>query len=148
MGLEKYPPKNAGGFGEDNPKRSEHTMPINLERLRQPRRVAVAVTLSEAGADGQMAQTEETFDVTYRPLSPRLLGELHALAEEGAEAPDAVVMARQMARLLVGVELLDDDGQPMEPTAENLSRVPVEILQRIFTAITADAGGERQEAAG
>jgi hypothetical protein len=121
-------------------------MPISLERLKQPRRVAVTVTLSAAGADGQPAQTEETFDVTYRPLSPQLLGELHALAEEGAGAPDAVVMARQMARLLVGADLLDDDGQPMEPTAENLSRVPVEILQRIFTAITAAAGGQESGA--
>ncbi len=60
-------------------------------------------------------------------------------ADPDERAPVLIqVIADQLAAVIVGWDLTEDDGRPMPPTRANVARLPVLVVARILRAIEED----------
>jgi hypothetical protein len=83
---------------------------------------------------------EETAMLAYRPsaYTPRVESELQSALEQNRPSAG---MARLLAGVLLSWEVLDEDGNEIEPTMDNLMDIPSVLLGAAITAISADMGG-------
>lgn len=132
-------------------------MAIKLSQLLQPKSASLRVTLAENGKN-----REESLSFRHHPVSPALAIEIDQMKEEGSEqltgqealqsGAEAIlakekaaertpsILARQVARLLVDLDLVDEAGKPVKPTANFLDTVEVTLLRRIFDECFANSG--------
>lgn len=100
-------------------------MPLSLGDLRsRTRRVAVPV----AG---------ETLEVEYRPtaLTPGLIAWLRGIEADGQ--PER--LAEVLCQVVIGWDLLGDDGAPLPVTEEVARELPLRLLGVIVRAVLEDA---------
>jgi hypothetical protein len=107
-------------------------MPISLSELQKDRKT---VTVSVG---------EETAEVVYRPsaYTPEVEDEFR-LALDGGRPSDA--LARWLASMVTAWELVDENGEQVPPTYEEMRTLPSEFLSLVVTAIS-EAGRPDKEA--
>ncbi|MBX6770884.1 MAG: hypothetical protein IRY83_04110 [Chloroflexi bacterium] len=108
-------------------------MPVRLSHLAQDRRTCT------------LRVGDETVTITYRPggVTPELEDQLR---EYTADQRGGAAMVALLAHCLVEWDVLDEDGEPLAPTAENLRRLPTVFLVRVAQAITDDLRPNLQSA--
>jgi hypothetical protein len=85
----------------------------------------------------EMQVGDETASVTYRAsaYTPRVESELQGALEQNRPS---LGMARLLAGVLLSWEVLDEDGNEIEPTMDNLMDIPSVLLGAAITAISRD----------
>jgi len=103
-------------------------MPISVpELVRNERTISVEI-------DGQEGE------VTYRPgaMTPELEGVLTRASDPAQAVVDV------MAELLIGWDVLDENGEVLPTDAETLAALPSSLISEIYRAITADMSDLRE----
>ena len=103
----------------------------------------MAVRLSAMKARVQethLVWDDERVDFAYKPNEFTL--ELADSMSEAAEAENLVMVSAMLAPILVWWDVLDDQDQRIEPTAEAMRAFPLNFLMRIMEAITEDQNPE------
>ncbi len=100
-------------------------MPIRISNLVRDRRM-VTIPIDD-----------ETVTITYRPggFTPETEDRLRTFADDQRGGAALVAL---LADCLIDWDVLDDDGKPLRPTAENLRRLPMVFLSQVAQAIAED----------
>jgi len=87
---------------------------------------------------------EGTVEIHYRPsaFTPVVEDEMQRLIETNRPGNG---LARMLAGIVIDWDVLDENGQPLEPTVENLRRLPVAFLTRVTNAINRDSAAEKDD---
>lgn len=75
--------------------------------------------------------------VTYRPKVVTPAFQRAALVSQRTQDVDTA-LCRPLAQLIASWDLTDDDGTPIEPTAEAFMLLPATLLLTVLDAITTD----------
>ncbi len=108
-------------------------MPVRIGNLVRDRRT-VTIPIDD-----------ETITITYRPggFTPDTEDRLREYADDQRGGAALVAM---LADVLVEWDVLDDDGKPLRPTAENLRRLPTMFLGQVAQVIAEDMRPNPQSA--
>jgi hypothetical protein len=89
----------------------------------------------------EMQVGEEKAMLAYRPsaYTPRVESELQSALERNRPSAG---MAELLAGVLISWEVLDEEGNEIEPTMDNLMDLPSVLLGAAITAIGEDITGE------
>jgi len=89
----------------------------------------------------EMAVGDERAEVLYRPsaYTPRVESELQSALERNRPSAG---MAELLAGVLISWEVLDEEGNEIEPTIENLMELPSVLLGAAVSAISEDIAGD------
>lgn len=84
------------------------------------------------------SSSEETVEITYRPGAMNL--EVAEKVQELAEAGSfSVATVESLRTVLVSWDIQEEDGTPLDVTADSIRRVPLPFLMQVFSAIHEDA---------
>lgn len=102
-------------------------MPIRLSDLKKDQRTCTV----EFG--------EESAEVVYRPSA--YTAELETGIQEATERNmPGKLLATILEAMISHWAVIGEDGQELAPTAENLSKLPIEFLAEVVRVITEDIG--------
>jgi hypothetical protein len=112
----------------------------------------MSINLSDCSRDGKRCEMRvgvETAELVYQPnaYTPQVESELRSALETNRPS---VGMAELLAGVLISWEVLDEEGERVEPSLENLMVMPSVLLGAALTAISADISGDvdRKNSAG
>lgn len=100
-------------------------MPVRLTALTADRRTV------------RVAFGEDVLSVTYRPSAVNAVQEAREL-EDRAAGRHLAAQANSLAEIISGWDLVDDDGQPLPPSAEVLAGLGLDVTARLTREILAD----------
>lgn len=115
-------------------------MAITLRDLLNERRTCEVVLRDDSGyGDGDQPELVTALEVTYRPsgYTPIVEDEFKGAIESDRSGN---AFANLLDGLLIGWDLVDDDGDEIEPTLEFLRTLPNGMLVKISNAIIEDMG--------
>lgn len=100
-------------------------MPVRLSHLARDKRTCT------------VAVGDESVTVVYRPsaITPELEDQLR---EYAADQRGGAALVALLAQCLVEWDVLDDTGTPLQPTTENLRRLPIAFLGQVVQALMED----------
>ena len=100
-------------------------MPVRISNLVRDRRT-VTIPIDD-----------DVVTITYRPggFTPETEDRLRQYADDQRGGAALVAL---LADCLIEWDLVDDDGRPLKPTAENLRRLPTVFLSQVAQAIAED----------
>lgn len=107
-------------------------MPINIHDLVSDERTIEVEWLGE------------TFSITYQPSAYTPSAESIFVSSIKGDLPGNA-FAKYLATLLVGWEVLDDDGNEIGHDFETLSQMPTDFLSYLFSRITDDMIAGRED---
>jgi len=107
-------------------------VPLNKSRVTD-RTVPVKFSLILRNDETGEVETEEVCP-KVRSLSYVRWQQLFPPDTNGA-SPDKEVLARQLSEVVADLDIVDDDGNPLAPTIENLKTIDMPVLSQYSEAI-------------